>query len=94
VRDALAGFLDEEVEAAHYAMRHLGFEDRWRKGPRPQIAEWPRGGVGVAWKGTTVEAHYNSGNSMSRHRNRVRDVHVRGGGAAAHPRLPEGASDR
>lgn len=34
VRDALAGFVDEEIEAAGYAMRHLGWEDSWRKGPR------------------------------------------------------------
>jgi hypothetical protein len=34
VHDALRGHVDEEVEDAYYAMRHLGFEDSWRKGFR------------------------------------------------------------
>ncbi|HEX8084161.1 MAG TPA: hypothetical protein VF529_07700 [Solirubrobacteraceae bacterium] len=112
LRTALEGFVDEEIEAAHYAMRHRGWEDSWRKGPewikrhffasdhpkdhtgtfnvvvvtpsrvmvfnakpkapllkvRRKIAEWPRGGVRVVWKGRTAVSHYNSGNSRSDHR--------------------------
>jgi hypothetical protein len=110
-RNVLAAVVDEEIVAAHYALRHRGWEDSWRKGPewikrrlfasdhptdhtgrfnvvavtptrvmvfnaksspflkiRRQIAEWPRGGVRVAWKGTTAVSHYNSGDSMSSQR--------------------------
>src|SRR5687767_3947938 len=111
IRDALSSFVDEDIEAAYYAMREYGWQDRWRKGfrwirrrfpsdhpkdktgsynvvavtptrvlvfnakpqaplleVRRQIAEWPRDEVRVTTKGMTVESHYNSGSSMSRHR--------------------------
>ena len=32
-RNALADFVDEEILASHYAMRHRGWENSWRKGP-------------------------------------------------------------
>jgi hypothetical protein len=35
---------------------------------RRQIAEWPLGEIRVTSKGESVESHYNSGSSMSRHR--------------------------
>jgi hypothetical protein len=33
MREALAGFVEEDIEAATWARRHRGWEDSWRKGP-------------------------------------------------------------
>lgn len=33
MRDALAGWIDEEIVAAYYFLRHKAWEDDWRKGP-------------------------------------------------------------